>query len=140
MLPTELLNVSLKAPVYLRVVLEIFLRVADPLRGANKIAAKATVAAPASIDKSMFSDFMILFLYVKRKAMTICVGVTPASNWINESDPDYIAELYQLLSLNQPEYDGNNSYDQQDMYKSPGAVADKSNGPANDQNDGYDIK
>lgn len=45
--------------------------------------------------------------------------------------------LNKLFPLNQPEYDGYNSYDQQDVYQSPGTVADKTNGPANYQNDGY---
>lgn len=48
--------------------------------------------------------------------------------------------LNRLFPLNQPEYNGNNGYNQQDMYESTGTVADKTNDPGNNQNNGYDIK
>lgn len=48
--------------------------------------------------------------------------------------------LNRLSSLNYSEYYGNYGYDQQDMYQSPGTVANKTNEPANDQNDSYYIK
>lgn len=76
-------------------------------------------ATPPSMANNVFLEFMVAWFMGSLKW---------AARRAARSD--------KLPSLDQSEDDDNNGYDQQEMYESPGAVADKANEPADDQDNG----